>query len=461
MSPTFENRLMPVLTAIIGHFGTPFHIYDEAGIRQTGKDFIDAFSRLNGFREYYAVKALPNPRILQIMRDLGFGLDCSSISELILSRQIGARGEDIMFSSNNTTAEEFEVAEADGGCILNLDDISLIEKVPQMPETISFRYNPGPSRSGNSIIGDPVESKYGVADSQIIEAYQAAITRGARRFGLHTMLVSNELNAAYMVQTADMLLEVAARVSKALDIRIEFINIGGGLGIPYEPGQKPLDIFAMASEIADLFVEFKAQNGYEPEFYIESGRYMTGPHGVLVTTAINQKDIYRKYIGVDASMAALMRPAIYGAYHHITVIGKQPSGHKGIHSPLPDLHEACCRDKKQDLPRRSSQERRRAQRFEKVDVVGSLCENNDKFAIQRLLPEIQDGDHLLIHDTGAHGHSMGFNYNGRLRPKELLLRSDGSVELIRREETVPDLFATLNFAPRVLQPIQSTKRNAA
>jgi diaminopimelate decarboxylase len=240
------------------------------------------------------------------------------------------------------------------------------------------------------------------------------------------MLVSNEMNAAYMVQTAGMLLEVAARVSKALDIRIDFINIGGGLVIPYEPGQKPLDIFAMAAEIADLFAGFKAQNGYEPEFYIESGRYMTGPHGVLVATAINQKDIYRKYIGVDASMAALMRPAIYGAYHHITVVGKHPKDN-----------------------------------FEKVDVVGSLCENNDKFAIQRLLPEIQDGDRLLIHDTGAHGHAMGFNYNGRLRPKELLLRSDGSVELIRREETVADYFATLNFAPQVLQPNQSNKRNAA
>ncbi len=425
MSQEFENRLLPVLNDIIGHFGTPFHIYDEAGIRETGLNFMKAFSRLNGFREYYAVKALPNPRILEIMQDLGFGFDCSSIAELILSRQIGARGEDIMFSSNNTTAQEFKAADADGGCILNLDDISLIAKVPQMPEIVSFRYNPGPNRSGNSIIGDPVESKYGVADSQIIDAYKAAMDRGARRFGLHTMLVSNELNADYMVETAAMLLEVAARVSKTLNIRIEFINIGGGLGIPYEPGQKPLDIVAMAAEIADFFAAYKAQNGYEPEFYIESGRHMTGPHGVLVTTAINQKDIYRKYIGVDTCMAALMRPAIYGAYHHITVIGKQAAKH-----------------------------------FEKVDVVGSLCENNDKFAVQRLLPKIEDGDQMMIHDTGAHGHSMGFNYNGRLRPKELLLRSDGSVELIRREETNADYFATLNFAPQVLQPNQS-RRNAA
>ena len=421
MSKAFGNRLLPRLDEIIDHFGTPFHLYDEAGIRETGQNFIAAFSRLNGFREYYAVKALPNPRILQIMQDLGFGFDCSSISELILSRQMGAGGQDIMFSSNNTTADEFHAAEADGGCILNLDDASLIAKVPDMPETISLRYNPGPRRIGNSIIGDPVESKYGIAHEQILNAYKAARARGARRFGLHTMLVSNELSDHYMVQTAEMLLDVVEWVSKALDIGFDFINLGGGLGIPYRPGQAPLDIDSMADEITDLFLNFKERNGFMPRFYIESGRYMTGPHGVLVTTAINQKDIYRKYIGVDACMSALMRPAIYGAYHHITVIGKHPK-----------------------------------QNFEKVDVVGSLCENNDKFAIQRLLPEIEAGDHLLIHDTGAHGHSMGFNYNGRLRPKELLLCANGSVELIRREETVADYFATLNFEPQMLVPVKQS-----
>jgi diaminopimelate decarboxylase len=404
MSKSFENRLLPVLDEIIDRYGTPFHIYDEAGIRETGQNFMNAFSRLNGFREYYAVKALPNPRILKIMQDLGFGFDCSSIPELMLSRQIGAGGEDIMFSSNNTTADEFHIAAADGGCILNLDDVSLIHKVPQMPETISFRYNPGPRRTGNS-------------HEQIPNAYKAARARGARRFGLHTMLVSNELNYAYMVETAAMLLEVVEWISEELNIDFDFINLGGGLGIPYQPGQEPLDIDSMADEICDLFSYFKKQNGFLPRFYIESGRYMTGPHGLLVCTAINQKDIYRKYIGVDACMSALMRPALYGAYHHITVIGKYPKQH-----------------------------------FEKVDVVGSLCENNDKFAVQRLLPEIQDGDRLLIHDTGAHGHSMGFNYNGRLRPKELLLRTSGSVELIRREESVEDYFATLNFEPQTLVP---------
>jgi diaminopimelate decarboxylase len=410
-----------VLEEIIDHFGTPFHIYDEAGIRETGQNFINAFSRLNGFREYFAVKALPNPRILQIMRELGFGFDCSSIPELMLSRQIGARGEDIVFSSNNTTRDEFHVAAADGGCILNLDDASLIAKVPRMPETISFRYNPGPRRTGNSIIGDPSESKYGVSHEQIVHAYKTARALGARRFGLHTMLISNELSYAYMVETAAMLLEVVELVSKELNVDFDFINLGGGLGIPYQPDQAPLDIGSMADEISDLFLNFKKKNGFLPRFHIESGRYMTGPHGVLVTAAINQKDIYRKYIGVDACMSSLMRPALYGAYHHITVLGKHPPHN-----------------------------------FEKVDVVGSLCENNDKFAIQRLLPAIQDGDHLLIHDTGAHGHAMGFNYNGRLRPKELLLRPNGVVELIRREETVEDYFATLNFASQVLLPAKQS-----
>ncbi|MGD9045986.1 MAG: diaminopimelate decarboxylase [Desulfobacterales bacterium] len=426
MSKSFENRLLPLLDEIVAHFGTPFHIYDETGIRETGQSVIKAFSRLYGFREYYAVKALPNPSILRIIQDLGFGFDCSSIPELMLSRQIGARGEDIMFSSNNTTADEFDAAAAGGGCILNLDDVSLIDKVPQMPETISFRYNPGPRRTGNSIIGDPSESKYGVAHEQIPGAYQAARALGARRFGLHTMLISNELSYAYMVETAKMLLQVVEGVSEALNIDFDFINLGGGMGIPYQPGQEPLDIDSMADEISDLFSKFEKRNGFLPRFYIESGRYMTGPHGVLVTTAINQKDIYRKYIGVDACMSALMRPAIYGAYHHISVMGKHPK------------HD-----------------------FEKVDVVGSLCENNDKFAIQRLLPEIEEGDRLLIHDTGAHGHAMGFNYNGRLRPKELLLRPDGSVELIRRAESVTDYFATLNFEPQMLVPNQSANRNAA
>ncbi|MET0070391.1 MAG: diaminopimelate decarboxylase [Candidatus Thiodiazotropha sp.] len=409
-SADFARRLAGSLEQIVEHYGTPFHLYDELGIRENGEALIRAFAGVDHFKEYFAVKALPNPTIMRIMQDLGFGFDCSSTSELALSREIGASGEEIMFTSNNTSAAEFALAGADGGCVLNLDDISLIEKVPQMPELICFRYNPGERRSGNSIIGNPVESKYGVAHDQLLDAYQMARRRGARRFGLHTMLASNELNHAYMVETARMLLDRIRWLSEALGTGFEFINIGGGLGIPYRPQEKPLDIVSMGHEIAELLNSFKAHQGYAPKLFLESGRYITGPYGVLVTRAINRKEIYRTYVGVDACMSSLMRPGMYGSYHHVTVHGKHGEE-------------------------------------ETVDVVGSLCENNDKFAIQRPLPAIEDGDIVVIHDTGAHGHAMGFNYNGKTRPKELLLRSDGSVELIRREETQDDLFATLNFKP--------------
>ncbi|MEW8508033.1 MAG: diaminopimelate decarboxylase [Candidatus Thiodiazotropha sp.] len=407
-SADFASRIAGSLEQIVEHFGTPFHLYDEQGIRDNGEALIRAFAGVEHFKEYFAVKALPNPSIMKIMQDLGFGFDCSSTSELVLSRGIGARGEEIMFTSNNTSAAEFSVAEADGGCVLNLDDISLIEKVPQMPELICFRYNPGERRSGNSIIGNPVEAKYGVAHDQLLDAYRLAKQRGARRFGLHTMLASNELNHAYMVETARMLLDRIRWISDALGIEFEFINIGGGLGIPYRPQEKPLDIVSMGQEISELFSSFKEHQGYAPKLFLESGRYITGPYGILVTRAINRKEIYRTYVGVDACMSSLMRPGMYGAYHHVTIHGKNGAA-------------------------------------ETVDVVGSLCENNDKFAVQRPLPVIADGDIVVIHDTGAHGHAMGFNYNGKTRPKELLLRSDGSVELIRREETHDDLFATLNF----------------
>ena len=417
ISKEFAGRLEPALERIVEHYGTPFHLYDEVGIKQTGESLIDAFSGVVGFREYFAVKALPNPTIMKIMLSMGFGLDCSSVAELKLSRGIGATGDDIMFTSNNTSHEEFEIAAADGGCLLNLDDISLIDKVPEMPELICFRYNPGERRTGNSIIGSPVEAKYGVAHEQLLDAYRRAKARGAKRFGLHTMLASNELNYSYMVETTRALLERVEWISSQLDITFDFINIGGGLGIPYRPGEAPLDIDAMAREITTLFETFREHNGYTPKLFVESGRYMTGPHGVLVTRAINRKEIYRTYVGVDACMSALMRPGMYGAYHHIDVLGK--SGEEEV-----------------------------------VDVAGSLCENNDKFAVQRPLPRIEDGDLLYIHDTGAHGHAMGFNYNGKVRPKELLLRSDGSVELIRREENLDDLFATLNFDVDVLPAAQ-------
>jgi diaminopimelate decarboxylase len=416
ISQEFEDRLSPVLEKIADHFGTPFHIYDERGIRETGRLVIEAFSGVENFKEYYAVKALPNPRILEIMKSMGFGFDCSSIPELVLSRRAGALGEDLMFTSNNTTQEEFQAALSDGGCILNLDDITLIPKVPAMPELICFRYNPGPERTGNDIIGKPEEAKYGVSSEQVVDAFRMAQELGAKRFGLHTMLVSNELNHSYMVETALMLSQLAEKVSERLGIRFEFFNIGGGFGIPYRPEEKALDIIAMGKEIAGCIGNFKERNGYAPAFHIESGRFMTGPHGVLVTRAINKKDTYRKYVGVDACSSSLMRPGIYGAYHEITVHGK-----KNVTGSVP------------------------------VDVVGALCENNDKFAIQRKLPEIEEGDLIVIHDTGAHGHSMGFNYNGRLRPKELLLRSDGSIELIRREETIEDHFATLDFKENIIK----------
>ncbi|WP_163340072.1 diaminopimelate decarboxylase [Desulfopila sp. IMCC35008] len=410
LSSSFADRLYPALPQICDHYGTPFHIYDEEGIRETCRQLRNAFSGIDNFREFYAVKALPNPAILKIMKDMGFGFDCSSNTELILSRQAGGRGEEIMFTSNNTGSDEFETAFADGGCILNLDDISLLPKVTAVPDLICFRYNPGARRSGNDIIGTPTESKYGVSHEQIVEAYRQAKARGATRFGLHTMLASNELQYSYMVQTAEMLLELVEEISTELDITFEFINIGGGLGIPYRPDQEPLNLEAMGAEITTLFVNFKSRHGYMPGLYMESGRFMTGPHGALVVKAINRKDIYRTYIGVDACMSALMRPALYGAYHHIEVYGKTDNN-KQV-----------------------------------VDVVGSLCENNDKFAIQRNLPVIEENDILIIHDTGAHGSAMGFNYNGKLRPKELLLCSDSTVELIRREETKEDYFATLNFS---------------
>lgn len=415
MSQSFQDRLFPIAADLAEHYGTPFHIYDEEGILETGKKLNEAFSGIEGFREYYAVKALPNPRILELMKKLDFGFDCSSIAELIMSRQVGGSGEDIMFTSNNTTEEEFLFAASEGGSILNLDDISLIAKVPEFPELVCFRYNPGPRRTGNIIIGNPVEAKYGITHEQVISAYKMAMERGAKRFGLHTMVASNERDYTYMVETARMLLQISAMVEDELGIRFEFLNIGGGLGIPYNPEDSPLDLDSMAKEITELFDEFKSTHGYAPRMYMESGRWVTGPHGALITQAINHKSIYREYVGVDACMSALMRPAMYDAYHHVDVIGK------------------------------IGQEKSKT-----YDIAGSLCENNDKFAVQRDMPPIHEGDLLAIHDTGAHGHAMGFQYNARLRPKELLLRADGSVELIRRAETNEDYFQTLTFDEDVL-----------
>jgi diaminopimelate decarboxylase len=421
MSRAFEERLFPKLPRIIGHFGTPFHIFDESGIMETGEKLKWEFSSITGFREFYAVKALPNPAILRIMLKLGFGLDCSSPSELVLARQNGFRGEDIMFSSNNTSAGLFELALADGGCILNIDDITMIEKVGRFPELVCFRYNPGERRTGNQIIGIPVEAKYGLRHDQMVEAYRRAIARGARRFGLHTMIISNERDYRYMVETVRMLLDVMEMVITALGIKFEFFNISSGVGIPYRPEDQPFDMQALTKESEILINQFKRKHGYSPGLFTEFGRYITGPHGVLVARVVNRMSKYREYVGVDTStMSANPRPAIYEtAYHHITILdpaGKPKNGGEEI-----------------------------------VDVVGPLCENNDKFARQRLLPRTEVGDIMVQHDTGAHSPAMGGNYNGWLRPQELLLRADGAVELIRRAETMDDLFVTLKYEPKILR----------
>lgn len=413
----FRTRLYPHLPAIAAHFGTPFHIYDEQGIRETVRQLHTAFAHFD-YTEYFAVKALPNPHILRLLREEGCGFDCSSVPELVLARQVGATGEAIMFTSNNTTPQEFAIATSAGGCILNLDDISLIDHVADFPELVSFRFNPG-NEIGNTIIGKPREAKFGVPHDQIVDAYRHACKRGARRFGLHAMIVSNERRAEILLTVVRGLGQIAQRLRDDLGIGLEFINIGGGLGIPYRPDDHPLDVHALVDGIAGVWHEAGLTG---TKLFTESGRYVTGPHGVLVTRVINQKHSYRHYIGVDASMSALMRPGIYGAYHHIDVLGK----------PLDD-------------------------RAQVVDVVGSLCENNDKFAVQRPLPPVDNGDLLVIHDTGAHGHAMGFTYNGRLRPQELLLRADGTIERIRRAETLDDYFATLTCDPAAVRLDDTSK----
>jgi diaminopimelate decarboxylase len=421
MSQAFQDRLFHRLPQIIEYFGTPFHIFDEQGIFDGAEKLKADFKEIHGFKEYYAVKALPDDAILQIMKKLGFGVDCSSPSELIMSRCNGFHGEDIMFSSNNTSQETFAEALKDGGCIINLDDITMIDALNPFPEFICFRYNPGERRTGNFIIGDPIESKYGLRHDQIMEGYRKAIARGAKRFGLHAFIFSNERDYKKILESVRMLLEMMASITKELGIKFEFFNISGGAGIPYRPGDNAFDFPALAKESKPLIDAFIKQNGYTPKLFTEFGRYMTGPHGVLVARVINRMSKYREYIGVDtATMAANPRPAIYeSAYHHITILDPQGK------------------------PRQGNEE--------VVDVIGPLCENNDKFAKQRTLPRTQVGDIMVQHDTGAHAPAMTGNYNGWLRPQHLLLKTDGSVELIRRAETMDDLFATLKFKRKVLK----------
>ena len=398
---------------IIDNHPTPFHIYDEKAIKDNLKNFLEAFSWAD-FKEYFAVKATPNPYILKILKQEDCGTDCSSLPELILSEKGGIIGENIMFSSNETPAKEYIKAK-ELGAIINLDDIShipFLEKHCGIPEVISFRYNPGPLRKGNPIIGDPIESKYGFTRPQIFEGFKQVREKGAKRYGVHSFVISNELNRASYVETAKMLFQLAVDLKNEIGIHLEFINLSGGIGIPYRPDQTAVDLFKLGEEIKVEYEKIIIPNGLEPlKIFSECGRMITGPYGYLVATAIHKKDIYKKYIGLDANMANLIRPAFYGAYHHITVMGKE---------------NALC--------------------DHTYDVVGSLCENNDKFAINRKLPEIDIGDILVIHDTGAHGYAMGFNYNGKLRSAELLLKEDGTIEEIRRAETINDYFATLDFS---------------
>lgn len=401
------------INEIIKTTPTPFHIYDEKGIIEYAEKFNAAFSWNPGFKEFYAIKAAPNPYLMKILRAQGLGIDCSSLAELYIAEGVGMRGEEIMFTSNDTTAEEFKKARQ-LGAIINLDDIEhidFLEKNAGLPGMVCFRYNPGALKDGNMIIGNPEDSKYGFTREQMFEGYKILQEKGVKRFGIHTMVASNELDPDYFVETAEIVFDLIAELSLNYGIRFEFANLGGGIGIPYKNEHKPVDLDYMSAGIKRLYDKIITGNGLGPiKIYFESGRAITGPFGYLVATVLHVKETYKKYIGLDASMQNLMRPALYGAYHHITVLGKE-----GM--PCNKMY----------------------------DVTGSLCENNDKFAINRLLPETKRGDVIVIHDTGAHGHSMGFNYNGKLRSAELLLRQSGEVAQIRRAETFADYFATLDF----------------
>ena len=404
------------LVELAKKFPTPFYIYDEKAIRENVKYFYKAFSIFPSFTEYFAVKALPNPYILKVLESEGCGGDCSSLPELMLCEKSGITGRRIMFTSNDTPAQEFVYAQK-LGAIINLDDITHIDFLKnalggKLPDTICFRYNPGPLKEGgNSIIGKPEEAKYGLTKEQMIHAYKICKAEGVKHFGIHTMVASNELNPDFFVDTARIVFELILEVQKECGVNIEFADIGGGVGIPYRPGQKKVDLDYVAKGIKVLYDKMIVPAGLDPlKLCFECGRPITGPYGWLDTKAIHEKNIYRNYIGVDASMADLMRPGMYGAYHEVTVSGKENAPKDYVY-----------------------------------DVSGSLCENCDKFAVQRNLPKIEMGDLLIIHDAGAHGRAMGFNYNGKLRAGELLLRSDGTVKEIRRRETIEDYFATLDF----------------
>ncbi len=402
---------------IVKTYPTPFHLYDEKGIRENLKAVTEAFSWNKGFREYFAVKANPNPYLLKIMKEYGCGADCSSMTELMLANACGFSGDEIMFSSNDTPANEFAYANELKG-IINFDDITHIQFcediIGKLPKKMSLRYNPGGiMKMSNGIMDNPGDSKYGLTTEQIYEAVKILMEKGVEEFGIHAFLISNTVTNEYYPALAKQLFELVVDINKKTGAKFSFVNLSGGVGIPYRPDQEPNDIRVIGQGVKEVYESILAPAGMDDiAIYTEMGRFMMGPYGALVTKAIHEKHIYKEYIGCDACAVNLMRPAMYGAYHHITVLGKE---------------DAPC--------------------DHKYDVTGSLCENNDKFAVDRMLPKIDMGDYLFIHDTGAHGYSMGYNYNGKLKSAELLLKEDGSVQLIRRAETPKDYFATLDCFP--------------
>lgn len=402
-------------------YPTPFHLYDEKGIRENARRVKEAFAWNPKFKEYFAVKANPNPFLINILKEYGFGCDCSSMTELMLAHTLGFSGEDIMFSSNVTPASEYQYAK-EIGAIINLDDIThidFLEKCAGIPETISCRYNPGGVfKMSNGIMDNPGDAKYGFTTEQLFEGFKILKEKGVKNFGIHAFLASNTVTNEYYPKLASILFETAVKLKEETGANITFINLSGGVGIPYTPDAKPNDIYAISEGVRKEFEKILVPAGMgDVAIYAEMGRYMMGPYGCLVTQAIHEKHTYKEYIGCDACAVNLMRPAMYGAYHHITVLGKE--------------NEPCDH---------------------MYDVTGSLCENNDKFAIDRMLPKIDIGDYLVIHDTGAHGFSMGYNYNGKLKSAELLLKEDGSVQMIRRAETPQDYFRTFDFSD-IIKPL--------
>jgi diaminopimelate decarboxylase len=401
------------LETIINIYPTPFHIYDEKAITENAHRLKEAFAWCNGFKEYFAVKATPNPCILKILKNQGFGADCSSLPELVMAEKCGITKEEIMFTSNNTPKEEYRKA-LEMGVIINVDDIShleILDKELRLPNVICLRYNPGSLRDGNYFMGKPEEAKFGMTKEQLFEGYHFLKEKGVKRFGIHTMIATQVLDPSYFINTAQMLFDLVLEISLKCDISFEFINIGGGIGIPYKPNEEAVDINFIGRGIKEAYGKFITNNNNKPiKIYMEFGRMITGPYGYLISKVIHTKNTYKKYLGIDACMANLMRAGMYGAYHHITVVGKE-------NTPQDEIY----------------------------DITGSICENNDKFAIDMRMPQMEIGDILVIHDTGAHGHAMGFNYNGKLRSAELLLREDGTTLQIRRAETIEDYFTTLNY----------------